>query len=53
MRLENKDGTVIFPDKKWILADEGHIKVQGTNEVLGFNDDFTGNLMNETSIIGI
>ena len=44
MRLENKEGIMIFPDKKWIIANEGHIRVQDTDEVLGFNDERTGKL---------
>ena len=43
MKLENKNGTIIFPNKKWNLPDdEGYIKVQDTNEVLGIADETSG-----------
>ena len=47
MKLENKDGIVIFPDKNWEVPnenEEGFIRAKDTNEVLGFNDLKTGEL---------
>ena len=47
MKLENKEGIVIFPDKNWEVPnenEEGFIRVKDTNEVLGFDDLKTGEL---------
>ena len=45
MRLENKNGSMIFPHKKWNLPDkEGYIKAQDTNEVLSVKNQISSKI---------